>query len=236
MTTRTYSPDDPHAELSELADEFLNRYRRGENPRISDYANRRPELAAEIRRLFPTLVVLERCGSTVDAPRRLPTVDAPERVGEYRIVGRIGEGGMGVIYEAVQEPLGRRVALKFLRAVGPVGSIQRERFLRETQAAARLVHPHIVTVYGTGEHDGVPYYAMQMIHGRGLDKRIEEAQKAALKPATAEQFRWVAEVGIQVGEALTYAHQHGVVHRDIKPSNLLLDEDGTVWVADFGLA
>ncbi len=235
MTTRSFSPDDSKAELGELADEFLTRYRRGENPRISDYANRRPDLAPEIRRLFPTLIVLEKCGTTADAPTRLPSGTAPEQVGEYRIVGRIGEGGMGVVYEAVQEPLGRRVALKFLRT-GAAGSVQRERFLRETQAAARLSHPHIVTLYGTGEHDGVPYYAMQMIRGQGLEVRIAAARADGATPTTADQFRWVAGVGIQVADALAYAHQQGVVHRDIKPSNLLLDETDAVWVADFGLA
>ena len=217
MNTQTFSPDDPQEALGELADEFLTRHRRGENPRISDYAKRHPALAPEIRRLFPTLIVLEKCGSTVDAPPVLLSDAVPDRVGEYRVVGRLGEGGMGVVYEAVQEPLGRRVALKFLRASCTAGSVQRERFLRETQAAARLSHPHIVTVYGTGEHDGVPYYAMQLIRGRGLEHRIAQSRDAGTPPRTADEFHWVAGIGIQVADALAYAHRQGVTHRDVKP-------------------
>ena len=164
MTTRPSPPPDPLVELDALAGEFLARYRRGENPRVSDYANRRPDLASDICRLFPTLLVMEQCETTTVAPRLLPTGTAPEQVGEYRILGKIGEGGMGVVYEAVQESLGRRVALKFLRSTAS-GRVQRERFTRETQAVARLAHPNVVTVCGTGEHDGAPYYAIQLIRG-----------------------------------------------------------------------
>src|SRR5262249_39779217 len=97
----------------------------------------------------------------------------------------------------------------------------------------RLHHTNIVPVFGTGEHQGVPFYVMQLIDGTGL----ERLRRAPGTSATGEShYRSVARIGLQVAEALAYAHRQGVLHRDIKPSNLLLDAQGTVWVTDFGLA
>src|SRR5262249_3837091 len=159
---------------------------------------------------------------------------------------------------AMQESLGRHVALKVLPRYGPVSERARERFRREARAAARLTHPHIVPVFGVGEDAGMHYYAMQYIHGRGLDAILRGATAAAprsvelrsdadtavtttelLPPAAdgpALSVRRVAEIGAQVADALAYAHGEGVIHRDVKPSNLLLDDRGHVWVTDFGLA
>ena len=170
---------------------------------------------------------------------------------------------MGIVYEAEEQKLSRRVALKLL-APGAVHDEQQiERFEREARAAARLHHTNIVPVFGVGRQDGQPYYVMQYIDGLGLNVVISElrhfvsskslAQLAtAVKPSasTLASFseitsrtthgrtdsRRVARIGLQVAEALDYANRHGVLHRDIKPSNLLIDKAGTVWVADFGLA
>jgi serine/threonine protein kinase/WD40 repeat protein len=166
--------------LNDLAHEFAERYRRGERPSLNEYADRHPELAGEIRELFPTLVMIEQFGSGVDSARsgasRRPPCDipVPESLGDYRILREIGRGGMGVVYEAVQESLGRRVALKVLSQHRILGSVQLQRFEREAKAAALLHHTNIVPVFGVGEHEGVHYYAMQFIEGQSLDTVFSE--------------------------------------------------------------
>ncbi len=179
--------------LNELAHEFAERYRRGERPPVNEYTDRYPELAGEIRDLFPTLVMMEQFGSGVEnrsgpAARR-PRVDEPipERLGDYRILREIGRGGMGIVYEAVQESLGRQVALKVLSHPRQLGSIQLLRFEREAKAAALLHHTNIVPVFGVGEHQGVPYYAMQYIEGQSLDTVLAgdpQASRLAACPVT----------------------------------------------------
>jgi tetratricopeptide (TPR) repeat protein len=178
--------------LGQLADEFLERHRRGERPALTDYVNRYPALAEQIRELFSALAVLEdvRPDRASAAPVPAPAGDTPfPRLGDYRIVREIGRGGMGVVYEAEQEALGRRVALKVLppQALGNPKYLQR--FQREARAAARLHHTHIVPVFGVGEDCGTHYYVMQYIEGRPLDevlaelRRLRSAADAKNKPA-----------------------------------------------------
>jgi WD40 repeat protein len=309
---------DRDALLVRLGDEFAVRCRRGERPALQEYVERYPELADDIRELFPALVELEQAKE--DRQEVEPTAAAPalRQLGDFRILREVGRGGMGVVYEAEQLSLGRHVALKvFPPRVRD--ERQRRRFEREAKAAARLHHTNIVPVYGVGEHEGTPYYAMQFIQGLGLDQVIDElcrlkpgkgstdsptgppakgprtahlalsaeevarsllsgeyrstpearfgaasAEGAAVpsnrvsdtsalssssvtlpgqalrlggaRARKATYWQSVANVGVQVAEALSYAHKQGVLHRDIKPSNLLLDSQGTVWVTDFGLA
>jgi WD40 repeat protein/serine/threonine protein kinase len=286
--------------LNDLAHEFAERYRRGERPSLTEYEAKYPELAAQIRDLFPALVVMEDFGSAAAAPTGpygpAAPAQAPQRLGDYRILREVARGGMGVVYEAVQESLGRHVALKLLPGRGLLAAPLLERFRREARAAAMLHHSNIVPVFGVGEDQGVHYYAMQFIQGQGLDNVLREVKRlrhqgadggtdlksvlpeqglavsAALGLLTdafpgpggnpdpsagsshatandlagsastivtqpeAQYYRSVARMGVQVAEALAYAHQQGVLHRDIKPSNLLVDVQGTVWVTDFGLA
>ncbi len=299
-----------------LADEFAERYRRGERPTVSEYAEKHPELAAQIHELFPALVAMEQFGSGANqtsepaAPRPETVEPIPERLGDYRILREIARGGMGIVYEAVQESLGRHVALKVMPQYRLHNPNQLERFQREARAAAMLHHTNIVPVFGVGEHNGVHYYAMQYIQGQGLDAVLREVKRLrGLKPGEAAAssvvgddpglaasvaielvsgrfagqsgalaetvsvaesrppppgkdsattplgvgpgpsssassivgqsgspyYRSVARLGVQVAEALAYAHHHKLLHRDIKPSNLLLDLQGTIWVTDFGL-
>ncbi len=334
----TASDVDRHP-VEELAEDFLERLRRGERPPLSEYTAAHPDLAHEIRELFPALVVLEEArprqgGGGLSAA--LVTSDGRrlERIGDYRIIRELGRGGLGVVYEADHETLGRHVALKVL-PLAATDPRQLLRFRREARAAARLHHTNIVPVYDVGQRDGVHYYAMQFILGQGLDEVMvevarqrrsgrsreirgqappqpshaadlarsmltgqfccgvpggdgvstdgnpcaesdpEPAELAALElshsPDTSHDdlslavtpsstppaargdsvisdrstfsaksdyhyYRSVGRIGLQVAEALAYAHDQRVVHRDIKPSNLLLDARGTVWVTDFGLA
>ena len=187
------------------------------------------------------------------------------RLGDYKLIREIGRGGMGIVYEAEQITLRRRVALKILPFAGGVDSRQLQRFRNEAEAAAHLHHSHIVPVFAVGSERGVHYYAMQFIEGQSLATLIADlgqgkkavlGQEATLNKAktsagsalaagtistehsarSRQFFRTVAIIGKQIAEALEYAHQRGIVHRDIKPANLLLDNYGEVWVTDFGLA
>jgi WD40 repeat protein len=223
--------------LDAVVEDFLARRRAGDCAPVEEYARRHPELAERIRTLFPTLMLLEggltRAAAST-ATRSEGNAEAPAQLGPFRILGEVGRGGMGVVYEAVQEPLGRRVALKVLPPECARRPSYRERFAREAAAAAMLLHPNIVPVFASGEHGGILYFAMQFIDGRTVADLLVEWRAALTCPA--DQRRQAARLALQAAEALACAHAHGVLHRDVKPANLLVDADGTLWVADFGLA
>ncbi len=145
-----------------LAEEFLGRYRRGEQPSVSDYALRHPELADRIQHLFPALVTIEQLGAPANpgAGRSVPL--ELTQIGEYRILREVGRGGMGIVFEAMQESLGRHVALKVLPPA-LCRDKYLERFHREAKAAARLHHTNIVPVFGVGLDAGMHFYVMQFI-------------------------------------------------------------------------
>jgi serine/threonine protein kinase/WD40 repeat protein len=176
----TNSERDP---VDALAEEFVARYRRGERPSLSEYINRCPELADEIRALFPALVMMEdvrpRPGGSSAATDDKAGAAGPtlERLGDYRILREVGRGGMGVVYEVEQESLGRHVTLKVLPARALLDARHVQRFHREAKAAVRLHHTNIVPVFGLGEDGGLQYYVMQFIQGLGLDQVLDELQK-----------------------------------------------------------
>ncbi|MCP4566592.1 MAG: protein kinase [FCB group bacterium] len=148
-------------------------------------------------------------------------------VSHYRIVEKIGAGGMGEVYLAEDTELDRKVALKFLPPHLCQDEDYRKRFKREAQAAAKLDHPNIAGIYEVGEYQNRPYYAMQLIEGQSLGEVI------AGKDLPIER---ILEIAIQICEGLQTAHDKGIIHRDIKPSNVLIDGHGRVRVVDFGLA
>jgi len=351
-----------------LAEEFASRVRNGETPSVQHYAEQFPELADEINELFPSIAMMEALGNKEHNDRKLEKSQAVfaatpiKRLGDFRIIRQIGRGGMGVVYEAEQESLGRHVAVKVLGSNAVSSPRQLQRFHREAQAAASLHHTNIVPIFGVGQQDDVHYYVMQLIEGVGLDQIINELSGADVvlsstdsasvpglsgpasssAAAAAEALRkgelvaggrsrassnswspaeapkdsddsmptastpdaiaettvrevpahvednsvdatpngrgdpsqegdkhwsaptketvdpgngqarsgnkgrqqnlgdryWksVARMGVQLADALEYAHTQNVLHRDIKPANLLLDRHGTVWITDFGLA
>jgi serine/threonine protein kinase/WD40 repeat protein len=177
MNPAVSSETDP---LVAVVESFLQRYRRGERPSLMEYATRYPELAERIRETFPALAMIEELGSVEEpaglAPAHEP-IGANARLGDYRLLGVIGQGGMGVVYEAVQESLGRHVALKVLPHSLASRALYLERFERESRAAARLHHTNIVPVYGVGKENGTCYYAMQFIPGQGLEVVLEEVKR-----------------------------------------------------------
>jgi hypothetical protein len=166
-----------------LAEEFLERYRQGERPSLREYLDRHPDLALEIREVFPAMALMENIAlvndsSTGSSQTPVSPEAAPlQQLGDYRIICPIGHGGMGIVYEAEQVSLGRHVALKVLSRKMLVDAKHRRRFEREARLAAKLHHTNIVPVFGVGEHDGVPYYVMQFIQGLGLDQVLEELKR-----------------------------------------------------------
>ena len=171
--------------VEQLAEEFAERYRRGERPPLSEYTARFPEHAEQIRDLFPALVMMEQIAPHSDDAAshlagswlRMRVVEHPRQLGDYRILREIGRGGMGVVYEAEQVSLGRHVALKVLPQQLRPSLTQRQRFEREARSAARLHHTNIVPVFGVGEEGGLQYYVMQYIEGLGLDAVLDELRR-----------------------------------------------------------
>ena len=160
-----------------LAEEFVERYRAGDRPPVSEYVRRCPEHAEEIEDLFPALLLMENLKPAAEdepPPAKEPSL---KQIGDYRILGEVGRGGMGIVYEAEQLSLGRRVAVKVLPQQLLIDETHKQRFAREAKAAAGLHHTNIVPVFGVGEQDGMHYYVMQFIQGLGLDEVLEELRR-----------------------------------------------------------
>jgi serine/threonine protein kinase len=149
-------------------------------------------------------------------------------IGRYQLLERLGQGGMGVVYRALDTLLERTVAVKVISAPIDQNAELRERFFREARAAGQLSHRNIITIHDLGEHEGQPYLAMEFLQGQDLLARMASTQRLSL--------RRKLEIAIEVCEGLDYAHVHGVVHRDIKPANIFVTDSGTVKILDFGLA
>jgi serine/threonine protein kinase/WD40 repeat protein len=182
--------------VERLAEELAERLRQGETPSLAEYVEKYPQHADEIRELFPALVMIERFKPAPQDHTGAYGGPGPDggqplqRLGDYHILREVGRGGMGVVYEAEQESLGRHVALKVLPQQALHDARHLHRFKREARAAARLHHTNIVPVHGVGEQGGLHYYVMQFIHGQGLDqvlaelRRLRQSRQAPAGPAT----------------------------------------------------
>jgi serine/threonine-protein kinase len=222
--------------------EFLLRLRLGESPSLDEYARRFPQFAEQLRLQLELHRALGDEGARTSAVDGLadlaerPTVAQPQvgpdgsplpRVPGYEILGMLGRGGMGVVYRARQRQLRRLVALKMLRGAAAADGELLARFRAEWAALARLQHPNIVQVYEVGEHEGRPFFALEYVPGGSLDRQIARTPQP---PGPAAQYVQT------LARAVHSAHERGIVHRDLKPANVLVAEDGTPKVADFGLA
>jgi eukaryotic-like serine/threonine-protein kinase len=214
-----------HNPVERLAAEFGRRCRDGDDPSVEEYALLHPELAGEIRELFPVVKMMERCtgSGAVPAP--------PGQAGQYRLLRQIGEGGMGLVYEAEQARPRRRVALKLIKPGMDTKQII-ARFEAERQALALMNHPNIARVFDAGATpDGRPYFVMEYVKGEPICAYCDRHRLTV---------RQRLELFARVCDAVQHAHMKGVIHRDLKPSNILVAvaEHGAPRpvIIDFGIA
>lgn len=282
-------PGGDQERLARILDDYLVAIERGLPVSPEQLLEKYPEDAAQLRGYLSGLQLFHAAAGVTPANVQGSLIGGPmpqpmQTLGDYRLVREIGRGGMGVVYEAWQISLRRRVALKILPFTVAHDVKQISRFKNEAQAAAQVQHPNIVPVYAVGEENGVHYYVMQLVDGQSLTNLLDglrtsgrasidntaakhrdytqvttrqrrsathasgsrrstathEDAAASIAPMsaaeTADHIRVVARLALQAAEALHAAHEYGVVHRDVKPSNLLLDDQGKLWVTDFGLA
>ena len=253
---------------------FTAEIREGNTPDLEQYVRTYPQHSDELPDLLSSIAMIEGLKNyspnSAVPDQRFTEIDVPDFLGEYRIVSEIGRGGMGIVFEAVHETLGRRVAIKVM-TVSTIGNTKHlERFHREAVSAASLHHTNIASVFGAGEDNGLHFYVMEFIDGKSLSQVLKgnteirndtisfhgTTPASETKPVPTEavdrsedvltagkqeirrkdRYKWVADTGEQIADALVYAHEKNILHRDIKPSNLVLDNSGTVWLTDFGLA
>lgn len=241
--------------IAQILDDYLRRLENGESADPDALVAGHPELAERLRGYLSGLALVKQAvadgaAESLSVARGDHGLELRGQLGDFRLVREIGRGGMGIVYEAVQISLGRRVALKVLPFTSAIDEKQITRFKNEAQSAAQVDHPHIVPVFAIGQDHGIHYFAMQLIGGKSLGQLLDELRLADAEAEMAgcnskdslrannaqEHIRGIARLGVQAAEALHAVHEIGVVHRDVKPSNLLLDPQGKLWVTDFGLA
>ena len=211
--------------FEDLIESYLEMSRSGTAPDIEEFARRYPEHEDRLLDLLPTMMKMEDCAAENRRNHSTSGGESPDLEGtDYRLVRKIGTGGMGEVFEAVQISLNRKVAVKVLSRSLTSDPAQWEQFENEARVIAMLHHPNIVKIYNAGVSADRCYYAMELINGTGLNHYETNAP------------REVARLGLQAARALSYAHSCGVLHCDVKPANLLLDNHGEIHIGDFGLA
>ena len=238
--------EDQQTRLTELLDEYLVNLENGSRPDPETVKKENPDLAEQFDAYLGKLDQLYGVSLGFQDPTDSvhSEMNNETTLGDFTIHREVGRGGMGVVYEASQESLDRRVAIKLLPMASLLDSRQIARFKNEAHSAGLLQHPNIVPIYSVGSERGIHYYAMQYIDGESLDQWIDSRREDALDAAKNSEFQKshyevtgeLVQWAIDIAGALHVAHENGVVHRDVKPSNLMLDKFGKIWITDFGLA
>jgi serine/threonine-protein kinase len=210
----------PDAGFATLVEDLTARLQAGEAVDLEACLREHPEHAERLGPLLPALRFLA-VPAGAESGRDRPTL------GDFRILREIGRGGMGIVYEAEQRSLNRRVALKVLPLAATMDPQHLQRFRNEAETVALLDHPHIVPVYEVGEQAGQIYFSMKLVGGGSLAQQLGRFQA---------DIRSAARLLAAVARAVHHAHQRGILHRDLKPANILLDAEGQAHVTDFGLA
>jgi eukaryotic-like serine/threonine-protein kinase len=230
------------SELGRVLDGYLAAVESGRSVDPEALAAAHPEIAD---RLLACISVLNLTSQIAGEEVDLDEGAAGVRLGDFVLTRPIGRGGMGIVFEAHQTSLNRKVALKALPFAAALDPRQLSRFQIESRAAAQLHHTNIVPIFSVGCERGVHFYAMQLIEGHTLSALIQEFRggtddddpgSIASLPRGPSRHRRIAELGVQAAEALEHAHRQGIIHRDVKPSNLMVDVRGNLWITDFGLA
>lgn len=210
--------------LEEATEQFMNEASRGRVPGLEEFSHRYPHLRGELENVLPLLSELHSMAGAAPEDEELYFDSLLPDDSDFRILRKISNGGMGIVFEGTQLSLNRRVAIKFLSSLLLNDEKQREQFRCEAQLIAQLHHPNIVKVLSANCNVHYCFYVMEFVEGLSLtEKKIKEKQE-------------IARIGLSAAQALAYAHNCGIVHRDVKPSNILIDESGVVKVCDFGLA
>jgi tRNA A-37 threonylcarbamoyl transferase component Bud32 len=225
--TRAESEHDP---LDDILAEYMLRADRGDAVDREQFIAQYPDFSDRLQAYFAdasaiAAFVVESSPDKVAPPIR-PLL-AGQIIGDYELLEKIGEGGMGVVFKARQQSLSRIVAVKMISSKILSSPLSRERFFREAKAAANLQHPNIVRIHEAGKHEGQCYYSMDYVDGWNLEELVRENPLAGKRAASYL---------LRVARAIHYAHERGTLHRDIKPSNILIDVNDEPHVADFGLA
>jgi serine/threonine-protein kinase len=220
-------------ELANLLTRLADRVGGGEEINLEATCKKHPLFAKDLRELWGTLMVTQAIaveqsdlGATTDE-FRMPGLELPFDLGDYLLETEIGRGGMGVVYQALRKSDQEAVAIKMILKGDFASDAERQRFRAEADAAGQLSHPNIVPIYEIGEFEGRAFFCMKLIEGQTLAARLLHGP---IPSRRAGNFL------AQISGAIEYAHSQGVLHRDLKPSNILIDDEGTAYVADFGLA